>query len=130
MYELKPVSIFIDIKFSYKYLTNQAKFEDIYQYQIAIDSLLYTTLKTRSNILFIIILLGRYISNSNKKYIFAIKRVFKYLRNLTNFGIKFSTNSNSKYLTDYADSNYINEKSIYKSISKYIFYLVNNPVTF
>ncbi len=130
MHESKPASTPMDTKFSHEYSTDQAKPEDIRWYQAAIGSLLYAALGTRPDILFAVISLGRYASNPNEKHISAVKRVFRYLRNSADFGIKFSADSNSEYLTGYADSSYASEKSTCKSISGYVFYLANGPVTF
>jgi hypothetical protein len=93
--------------------------------------LLYASLFTRPDIVFVVNSLGRYASNPNLEHISAVKKIFRYLEETLNYGIKYSKDSkDSEYLIGYLDSEFAGEKTKYKSTSGYIYYLANKPISY
>lgn len=88
--------------------------------------MLYVLLFIRLDIVFVVNTLEKYVLNSNLKYISAIKKIFKYLKKILNYGIKYYKHfQDFEYLIKYSDSDFIEEKTEYKFTSNYIYYLTN-----
>ena len=56
-------------------------------YASAVGSLMYAMVCTRPNITYAVGVLSRYMSKQGKEYWTAVKRVFRYLRGTTNYGL-------------------------------------------
>jgi hypothetical protein len=61
-----------------------------------IRSLLYIILSTRIDIAFAVIKLTRFASNSNNIYFTIIKRIYKYLKGIKDYGITYYKNNKNK----------------------------------
>jgi len=85
-------------------------------------------LATRLDLVYFIIKLARYASNSSPIYANTIKRVFRYFKGSIDLGIyiKWDIN-NSYYINGYYDVDYTRNLATYKSTSSYIFYIGNFP---
>ena len=83
-------------------------------------------LATRLDLVYSIIKLARYASNSSSIYANVVKRVFRYLKGFIDLGIyiKWDIN-NSYYINSYYNTDYVGDLAIYKSTSGYIFYIEN-----
>src|SRR5436190_14058933 len=56
-------------------------------YQQAIESLLYLSLETRSDILFAVVILSQFTANSHEKHEITLNQIFCYLRNILDVDI-------------------------------------------
>ena len=83
-------------------------------------------LATRLDLVYSIIKLARYASNSSFIYANVVKRVFRYLKGFIDLGIYIKQNiNNSYYINGYCDTDYARDLVTYKSTSSYIFYIEN-----
>ena len=74
-----------------------------------------------------VIKLSWYTSNPSKQHFISIKRVFRYLKAIINYGITYYKDSN-KYITGYYDANYARDLISGKSTSGYIFFLAKGLI--
>jgi hypothetical protein len=70
-----------------------------------ISSLLYIMLGTRADIAFAMIKLARFASNPSNIHFTAVKRVYKYLKGIINYGITYYKEG-SRYISGYYDADY------------------------
>jgi hypothetical protein len=94
-------------------------------YQSIVRSLMYIMLKIRSNIIYFISMINRYVFNLIQIHWQAIKRIFRYLRKTHHMKLMFR--EALKSLESYMNSNWAENQDIKRSISKYTFN-VNNDV--
>jgi hypothetical protein len=94
-------------------------------YQSIVKSLMYIMLKIRSNIIYFISMINRYIFNFIQTHWQTIKRIFRYLRETHQMKLMFR--ETLKSLKNYIYSNWTKNQDIKRSISKYAFN-VNNDV--
>jgi hypothetical protein len=88
-------------------------------YQSIVRSLMYIMLKTRSNIVYSISMISRYVFNLIQTHWQAIKRIFRYLRKTHQMKLMFR--KALKSLENYTNSNWTKDQDIKRSISKYVF---------
>jgi hypothetical protein len=86
---------------------------------------MYIMLKTRSNIIYFISMINRYVFNLIQIHWQTIKRIFRYLRKTHQ--IKLMFREALKSLKSYTNSNWTKNQDIRRSISEYAFN-VNNDV--
>ncbi len=92
--------------------------------------LLYITLGIRLDIIYVVIKLSRFTSNSNEIHFIAVKRVFKYLKTTIKYGITyFNKFINNKFIINYYNADYIGDLYIVKSTSGYIFLLAGGLIS-
>jgi hypothetical protein len=58
-------------------------------YQSTVGSFIYIILDTRPDIVYVILVISRFSANPIKVYISAIKRVFRYLKDILSIGLVF-----------------------------------------
>ena len=111
--------------------TGQATNQEINQYQQYVGSLLYLGLKTRIDIAFTVQNYAKYASNPSKQHYTAINRIFAYLNKNKdkNIGNKYNCNNLNLILKGYLDSDWVSCLDIRRSITGYIFTLLNNPIS-
>jgi hypothetical protein len=80
-------------------------------------------LGTRVDIVFIVIKLARFTFNLNKIHFIVIKRIYKYLKGIINYGITYYKNSNNHYISGYCDADYAGDIISAKSTTGYIILL-------
>jgi hypothetical protein len=95
-------------------------------YQSFVKSLMYIMLKTRSNIIYSISIINRYVFNLIQIHWQAIKRIFRYLRETHQMKLMFR--ETLKLLKDYTNSNWTEDQNIKRSISKYVFNVDNDVI--
>jgi hypothetical protein len=88
-------------------------------YQLTVRSLMYIMLKTRSNIIYFISMISRYVFNFIQTYWQAVKRIFRYLRKTHQMKLMFR--EALKFLKSYTNSNWTENQDIRQSISEYAF---------
>jgi hypothetical protein len=94
-------------------------------YQLIVKSLMYIMLEIRSNIIYFISMINRYVFNLIQIHWQVIKRIFRYLRKTHQMKLMFR--ETLKSLKNYTNSNWAENQDIKRSISKYAFN-VNNDV--
>ena len=85
--------------------TEQSKLVDATLYQSAIGSLLY--LWTRSDIAFAVSHVARFCSSPTKEHWTAVKRILRYLKGTSNYGLMYSRNDDiADALNGYSDADW------------------------
>ncbi len=88
-------------------------------YQSIVRSLMYVMLKIRSDIIYSISMINRYISNFTQTHWQTIKRIFRYLRDT--YQMKLIFRERFRRLKDYTNSNWANDQDIRRFIFEYAF---------
>ena len=104
------------------------KFNDIELYQQCVGSLIYLNTCTRPDLSIAVSLLARKMSNPLSRDWTAAKRVLRYIRGTSAFGIKYSA-GNGDSLIGYADADWAGDTKTRKSTSGYVFLLAKGPVS-
>jgi hypothetical protein len=88
--------------------------------------LLFLVLITKYNIYYVTIKLARYTSNSNEIYFRVVKRIFRYLKRISELGIIYY-NSPETFIQEYYDVDYINDLVSAKFTNGYIIFIAGGP---
>ena len=108
--------------------TETCEYVDESYYQSAVGSLLYLSMKTRPDITFAVSLTARFCSKPTTQHLTAIKRIFRYLRKTTNYGLLFRR-SDSKSFTGFSDADWGGDLTDCKSTSGYLFQIGSTAIT-
>ena len=92
-----------------------------------ISSLLYIILGTRIDIAFAIIKLIHYMSNPNNIHFITLKRVYKYLKGIKDYGMTYYKDNNH-FISEYYDADYTRDIIIAKSINGYLILLISDII--
>nr|GEV98940.1 hypothetical protein [Tanacetum cinerariifolium] len=84
-------------------------------YRSMIGLLMYVT-SSRTDIMFATCMCTRYQENPNEHHVFAIERIFRYLKGTINLGLWYSKDSDFD-LTAYSDADHAGSKSEYVAVS-------------
>ncbi|XP_073224806.1 secreted RxLR effector protein 161-like [Cicer arietinum] len=95
-------------------------------YKQMIGSLMYLTV-TRPDLMFVACLASRYMSAPTDLHFQVLKRVFRYIRSTTEFGIQYQRGGDDTLLS-YIDSDYAGDIDDRKSTSGYVFSLSGGAV--
>jgi hypothetical protein len=87
---------------------------------------MYIMLKTRSNIIYFISMISRYVFNLIQIHWQAVKRIFRYLRKTHQMKLMFR--EALKSLKNYTDSNWAKNQDIRQLISEYAFNVDNDVI--
>ena len=100
---------------------------DVETYQSAVGSLLYLCTRTRPNITYAVCNVAKFCSKPSSDHWSAVKRIFRYLRGTTEFGILYEKQScdESNICVGYSDADWAGDRSDRKSTSGYCFKLSN-----
>ncbi|KAM2142505.1 hypothetical protein ACFX1Q_008652 [Malus domestica] len=96
-------------------------------YRSIVGSLQYLTF-TRLDIAFAVNTICQFMSSPTDVHFGAVKRIIRYLQGTMNIGITFSANTVSK-LTAFSDSDWAADLNTRRSITGYVVYLGNNPIS-
>ena len=100
----------------------------ISQQGLYLGSLLYLSTRTRPDIAFAVNSVARFCSNPTKQHWTAVKRIFRYLRGTTWFGLLYSKGE-SGALIGYSDADWGGDGNDYKSTSGYVFQIGGTAVS-
>ena len=89
-------------------------------YQAAVGSLLYLSTKTRPDIAYAVGSVARFCAKPSKQHWTAIKRIFRYLKGTSNFGLLYNGNA-SPSCVGYSDADWAGDVGDRKSTSGYMF---------
>ena len=106
---------------------SQISDKDIKQYQVIIDSIMFSMIETRSNIAFVTFIISRHAKNSEKTHIEIVKIILRYLDVIKNRDIIFDEDDLT--IQSYFDFDWTEDKKKRKSISDYIFMLNNDSIS-
>ena len=130
MSNCKPVSTPMEVGRKYEKLKDGEQTTDLREYQCIIGSLTYAAIATRPDITFSVGMLSQYMSNPGEEHFRGIKRVLRYLRGTTDFGLEFKAQDNMKInLHGYADADWAGDVSTRKSTTGYLFQIGNGTVS-
>ncbi|XP_028066131.1 uncharacterized protein LOC114269068 [Camellia sinensis] len=90
-------------------------------YRSLVSNLLHLT-ATRPDIMYVVSLFSRFMNNPSQNHFGAAKRVLRYIRGTTSYGIKYCKDSNVK-LFDFCDNDWGDCTDDMKSTSRYAFSL-------
>jgi hypothetical protein len=96
-------------------------------YRSAVGSLLYASIRTRPDIASAVRAVAKFSSNPGNKHWTAVKRIFRYLKGTSSYGISFSRGGPP--LLGYCDSDWANNPDDRKSVSGYVFLLAGAPIS-
>ena len=85
-------------------------------------------LDTRINIVYIVIKLIRYTFNFNNIYFIIVKRIYKYLKNIKDYGITYYKNKNH-FISEYYNADYTSDIKIIKSTSNYLILYIGSIIS-
>ena len=103
-------------------------FKDLFKtYQSTVKSFIYAMLDIRPDIVFVVLMISRYIINFIDAYHVMIKRIFRYLRVTINWHLIYQ--GSLKNFINYIDSDWADDYDIRKSISKYIYNLRSEAIS-
>ena len=97
-------------------------------YQSVVGSLLYLSSRIRPDIAFAVNSAARFCSNPTKQHWTAVKRIFRYLRGTTQFGLLYSKGE-SDALVGYSDADWAGDCNDYKSTTGYMFQIGSTAVS-
>jgi hypothetical protein len=90
---------------------------------------MYAALGTRPDIAFATNFLAQFSANPSRAHYTAVLRVFKYLAGTLDWGIRFSKSGQALITHGFSDSDFVNNETDSKSISGFIFFLSEGPVS-
>ena len=128
MKDSNPVSTPVDVGLK---LTNATEEEDSVDqplYQSAIGSLMYLSVSTRPDISYAVSSLARFSSKPTRQHWIALKRLLRYLKGTTKYGILFSKEGSSECI-GFSDADWAGDVNDRKSTSGYVFLLSGGAVS-
>ena len=105
----------------------QAYFDILYWYDSMIESLLYATSMTRSDLSYALSIISRYCSNSNFTHVATLLRIFRYVQDTLNHDIEYEFEQN--FFHDYSDANWVNSIDDRKFHENFIFFFADDSVS-
>ena len=103
MENCKPLMTPVEIGSKLTKGTEDSEYVDKTHYQSAVGSLLYLSMRTRPDITFAVSLAERFCLEPTSQHLTAVKRIFRYLRGTTHYGLLFKRNG-SKDIIGYSDA--------------------------
>ena len=91
-------------------------------------ALLYLSTRTRPDISFAVSNVAKYCNKPLAKHWTAVKRIFRYLRGTSEYGIVYESNGDRK-LVGYSDASWAGDQTDRKSVSGYCFFIGNSIVS-
>ena len=97
-------------------------------YASAVGSLMYAQVCTRSDIAYIIGMLGRYLSNPGMDHWIAVKRVMRYFQKTKDYMLTYRKSEQLEVI-GYSDSDFAGCQYSRKSTSHYIYMLAGGAIS-
>lgn len=121
MEQCKPANTPIACETKLLKATQDSERVDASLYQSAIGCLLYLSGWTRPDIAFSVSSVARFSSDPTTEHWTAVKRIFRYLRRTTNYGLVYSMNDGDGNLVGFSDADWAGDLNDRKSTSGYLF---------
>jgi hypothetical protein len=97
-------------------------------YQQIVGSLIYLSVTTRLDIAYAVMQLSRFLHSPSRELLVKAKRVLRYLKSTTSYGLLYSSTDNLPKCFGFSDADWASN-SDRRSISGYIFMLCNAVIT-
>ena len=120
MSDCKPVATPIEPGVKYDKICDDEKGFDVRTYQKAIGCLTYMTTSTRPDIAAAVGMLSKFISNPSTIHWTGVKRIFRYLKGTSNYGLVF-VGGDQDELLGFSDSDWAGDIVTRRSTSGYVF---------
>ncbi|KAH9751814.1 hypothetical protein KPL71_014449 [Citrus sinensis] len=126
MNDCKPISMLVECRVK---LSKHDEGEDIDPtfFKSLVGSLRYLTC-TRLDILYVVGLMSRYVENLKTTHFKVAKRILRYIKGTTNFGLLYSFSIDYK-LVGYSDSNWGGDVDDRKSTTGFVFFMGDTAFT-
>ena len=118
MEDCKPIETPVDPSQRLCKATDKCVMYEKEQYQSAVGSLLYLSVKTRPDITYAVSCVARYCSNPTIQHWKAVKRIMRYFKGTQNFGIFYSKGGLSDFI-GYSDADWAGDVEDRKSTLGY-----------
>ncbi|KAK4324010.1 hypothetical protein Pmani_005322 [Petrolisthes manimaculis] len=128
MEDSKPVETPVDPNQNVCEATDECTLFDKEQYQSAVGSLLYLSVKTRPDIAYAVNSVTRYSTKPTSQHWKAVKRIMRYLKGTLDLGILYNYNGSTDFV-GYSDADWAGDINDRKSTSCYCFHLGGGPVS-
>ncbi|KAK3880875.1 hypothetical protein Pcinc_014673 [Petrolisthes cinctipes] len=128
MEDSKPVETPADPNQKVCKATDECTIFDKEQYQSAVGSLLYLSVKTRPDIAYAVNSVTRYSTKPTSQHWKAVKRIMRYLKGTRDLGILYNYNGSTDFV-GYSDADWAGDIKDRKSTSGYCFHLGGGPVS-
>ena len=124
-FDNKSIVIFIKISTKLKivFIEYIVNFNFKHIYQLIIEFFMYVMLDIRFDIVYSVFIINRYVFNFDEIHWTIVKRIFRYLKSTLHFRLIFS--NFLRFLIDWIDVDWIDNKNIRRSIFDYIFNFEN-----
>ncbi len=128
MEEAKSIKTPVNVNSKLVKASEESESADQGLYQSAVGSLLYLSSRTRPDI---VNSAACFCSNPTKEHWTAVKRIFRYLRGTTQFGLLhvLYAKGESSDLIGYSDADWAGDCNVYKSTTGYMFQIGGTAVT-
>ena len=128
MEDCNPVSTPVDISSKLTHATDNDDCINQHEYQSAIGSLMYLSVSTRPDISYAVSSLARFSSKPTKEHWTALKRLLRYLKGSTKYGILYMKGGTSECI-GFSDADWAGDTNDRKSTSGYVFMLSGGAVS-
>ena len=128
MKNCKPVATPLEPGVKYFATTEDDELCDVRTYQKAIGSLTYAAICTRPDISAAVGVLSQFMSNPNTTHWTGVKRILRYLRGTTHYGLVYDGNQNNE-LYGYSDADWAGDLNTRRSTSGYVFRFGNATIS-
>ena len=128
MERCKPVATPLEPGVKYLKVSDGDVLFDTNTYQKAIGSLTYAALCTRPDIAAAVGVLSQFMSNPSETHWSGVKRVLRYLRGTSTYGLVYDGKGGSE-LSGFSDSDWAGDVNTRRSTSGYVFQLGGSTVT-
>ena len=108
--------------------TEHSEYVEEKHYQSMVGSLLYLSMRTCPDITFAVSRAARFCSKPTTQHLTAVKRVLRYLRGSTHYGLLFKRNG-SRSITGYSDADWGEDITDSKSTTGYLIQIGGATIT-
>ena len=129
MENCKPVSTPLEPGRKFQKLSDDEEAFDLKLYQQAIGCLTYASTATRPDIATAVGILSQFMSNPSKQHWVGVKRILRYIRGTSNFGLKFSADDKEPLIYGYSDADWAGDIETRRSTSGYVFQIGNSTIS-
>ena len=99
-------------------------------YVSAVGSIMYAMVYTRPNISHVVSVVSRYMDCPGKIHWQAVKWILPYLREISHVGLVYDKSIDiSGEIVGYVDSDYVGDLDIRRSLTRYVFTLCGNVIS-
>ncbi|XP_073225581.1 secreted RxLR effector protein 161-like [Cicer arietinum] len=101
---------------------------DVTMFKQTVGSLMYLT-TTRPDLMYRVSLISRFMANPKSSHWLAAKRILRYIKGTTDFGILYKRGRSNAGLVSYTDSNYAGDLDDRKSTSGFAFIMGSGAIS-